>query len=133
MELKDYTTIELLDELRRRAKEAPRQPIVPEYEYVTGKVISIINSDKGFTRWRYVVEISDEDVKKHSCFNSMPKWRFELYSGKFKKDTAPKVGDIVRIRCRITKALPKFTVGCAKIWEIANGEVSQGNDSEDKL
>ncbi len=116
MTLQDYTTDELRAELKRRATEARKAANVnrdrkAKYLYAEGTVIEVYNDSCGrkrpFSEWRFRVRIDDEYATKlniqswniDSCHN--------VDRAKFKKSTAPKEGDRVRLKCRITKDSPR--------------------------
>lgn len=127
MELKDYTTIQLLDELRRRAKEAPTErkaPAKPEYAILKGTVIRVANTTRAFTHWVFFVKFDEEDAQKFNLLDQQllkaEGVKVSLYPGKFRKDNSPKVGDKVIVRDRITKASPKFVLSTSRIMEVIN-------------
>ena len=124
--LEDYTDEELKSELKRRAyikmKNTPRQTTYIEFEATVKSVENITNtcwsgkvSYKPITVWRYNVEdwTTHVDIKYHNTFY--------LKQGVFKKDTAPKEGDRVKIRYRRTKSNHEILdIANAKIVEIIN-------------
>lgn len=127
MELKDYTTIQLLDELKRRFREQnpiERKISKPEYAVLKAKVVRITGTDRAFTHWSFFVKFDEEDVEKFNSVDQAPfspvGIRVPLYSGKFKKDNPPKIGDVVIVRDRLTKASPKFTLSSSRIMEVVN-------------
>ena len=124
MELQDYTTLQLLNELKRRFKaENPTErkaPAKPEYAIAKGTIARIANTDKAFTHWVFYVHFDETDVEAHSLPVAANGIKVSLYPGKFRKDNPPKVGDRVIIRCRITKTSPKFNLYKARIMEVIN-------------
>lgn len=114
-ELKDYTDEELRNELKRRAiekrKNTPREIVYVEFE----ATIQTINKRYCFNQWKFKVNnwTTHVDIKYRN--------EFTLKQGCFKKDTAPKVGDKVKIRYRRTKNSAEiFDIHNAKIVEIIN-------------
>lgn len=132
-ELKDYTDEELRNELKRRAiekrKNTPREVVYVEFE----ATIKEVDNKKGyycsgkewhkpFTSWRYEIEdwTTHVDIKYHNDFT--------LKQGCFKRDTAPKVGDRVKLRYRRTKKSAEiFDIHKAKIVEIVK---QKNNDAQ---
>lgn len=120
MKLEDYTTEQLREELKRRAKIARENARKegsnkPAYAFVSGVVKRVENPDGSFSRRKWHIEVSKEFAAEHS----IPQvYTYYLLGGAFTKDTAPKEGDKVRLKCRLTKALPKFTLTRARVIEI---------------
>lgn len=115
MELKDFTTEELREELRRRAKEARINAgkKKPEYIEIEAVVTKIINNRKSFMYGQYILDIKDDRVKDYDKNNT-----YTLKTGKFKKDNYPQVGDTVIVKQRLTKAVNFFVARFAKIDSI---------------
>lgn len=115
MELKDFTTEQLREELKRRAKEARinggRKK--PEYIEVIGVVTKITNSRRSFMYNQYNLDIKDDRIKDCDRFTT-----YTLKTGKFRKDNYPQVGDTVILKQRITKAMNSFIARYAKIDSI---------------
>ena len=124
MELKDYTTEELREELKRRRtqaiKEAKKQ--IPEYKEFTA-IVERVNNSYGSIN-RYVYNITD--ANPHNCeieselFANIS-WRcFKLQKSTFNKDTVPKIGDKVLLRYRRHKTCKAeiFDFTKAKIVEV---------------
>lgn len=120
MKLEDYTTEQLREELKRRAKIARENARKegsnkPAYVFISGVVKRVENPDGPFSRRKWHIEVSKEFAAEHSIPQVYP---YYLLGGAFTKDTAPKEGDKVRLKCRLTKALPKFTLTRARVIEI---------------
>lgn len=115
MELKDFTTEELREELKRRAKEARINAgrKKPEYIEIVGVVTKITNNRKSFMYGQYSLDIKDDRVRDCDKYTT-----YTLKAGKFKKDNYPQVGDIVLIKQRLTKAINFFVARYAKIDSI---------------
>lgn len=110
MELKDYTTDELRAELKRRNIEARRQGSLGRsqkavYAYANGVVTYV--SDDPFSRRQFKVKICEPDCDKYQL---SVLYRIGSYAhilrANFTKDTAPRLGDIVRVRSRKTNSRP---------------------------
>lgn len=124
MKLEDYTTEQLRAELARRnklARENARKEGANKPKYiVTDGVVKRVLNDKGpFYHKKWEVEVSEEFANEHGIKQVLT---YALLGGAFTKDTAPKVGDKVVLRCRLTKARPRFTQGQARITDINNEE-----------
>lgn len=124
MKLEDYSTEALREELKRRAnlaranarKDGSNKPVYVTTEGVVKKVLN----DKGpFSHKKWLVEVSEEFAEENQIQRELT---YALLGGAFTKDTAPKVGDKVVLRCRLTRARPKFTQGRARITDINNEE-----------
>lgn len=124
MKLEDYSTEALREELKRRAnlaranarKDGSNKPVYVTTEGVVKKVFH----DKGpFSHKKWLVEVSEEFAKENQIQRELT---YALMGGAFTKDTAPKAGDKVVLRCRLTKARPRFTQGQARITDINNEE-----------
>lgn len=131
-QLSEYTTLQLLDELKRRFKAdnpVERKPRPkPEYVCLIGEIMQIRNTRDAFCRWSYVVKFSQEDVDLYGIASSLdPELSRAItrYPGKFRRDNAPKVGDKVIIRDRLTKSKPRFTPATARIYEIVSPETNE--------
>lgn len=111
MKLKDYTTEELKAELKRRATEERRLRSIgrshkAEYAYATALITYV--SDDPYIRRQYKIKVSKEDCEKYKLgvsYKTGTGYAHILHS-KFNKETAPKLGDVVRIRSRKTKSNP---------------------------
>ena len=130
-DLSEYTTLQLLDELKRRFKvdnPVKRKPQPkPEYICVIAEVIQIRNTKDAFCRWIYVVRFSKEDVERYGLASSVDSEysrNITRYPGMFRRDNAPKVGDMVIIRDRLTKSKPCFTPATARIYKVIPPEVN---------
>lgn len=115
MELKDFTTEELREELKRRAKEARVNAgrKKPEYIAIVGVVTKITNNRKSFMYGQYSVNTKDNRIDDRDKIAT-----YTLKAGKFKKDNYPQVGDVVLIKQRLTKAVNFFVARYAKIDSI---------------
>lgn len=106
-ELKDYTTKELKEELKRRSKEERLKrlsvPRKTEYAYATA-VVGHINKYASFNR-KYSVKISEEDVQTYN----ISEYRVTMDVARdvsINVADAPKIGDVVKLRGRKTKSNP---------------------------
>lgn len=120
MKLEDYSTDQLREELKRRAclaRAAARQAGSNKPTYVTteGIVKEILFNNGPFCHKKWVVEVSEEFAKENHIQRELT---YALMGGAFTKDTAPKVGDKVVLRCRITKQRTRFNQGDARIIGI---------------
>lgn len=124
MKLEDYSTEALREELKRRAnlaranarKDGSNKPVYVTTEGIVKKVLN----DKGpFSRKKWLVEVSEEFAEENQIQRELT---YALLGGAFTKDTAPKAGDKVVLRCRLTKARTKFTQSQARITDINNEE-----------
>lgn len=122
MELKDYSTEELWAEIKRRATGERCQRSIgrsrkAEYAYAKAEITFV--SDESFSRRIFRGKIDPNSVLK---FNGrwLSERPFFLLRANFTKDTAPKVGDIVRLRSRKTKSNPDGfgLFSSAQIFEI---------------
>lgn len=124
-ELRDYTDDELRNELKRRSierRKTSRQEIVYVEFEATIKEADIASTLRGknkfkpFQFWRYCVTNATCELA-----NLHPYGLFYLKQGAFKRDTAPKVGDRVKLRYRRTKCNSEiYDFKKAKIVEIIN-------------
>mgnify|MGYP006988890549 CR=1 FL=1 len=124
MKLEDYSTDQLREELKRRAylaRAAARQAGSNKPTYVTteGIVKKILLQQGPFCHKKWVVEVSEEFAKENQIQRELT---YALRGGAFTKDTAPKVGDKVVLRCRITKRRTRFNQGDARITDINNDD-----------
>lgn len=130
--------------LKERAKMLRKDmpPAKPEYRFWIGKVTRRIGN--ALCRYRYYVEpLNMEDVPEE-LRKVVASTYFTLMSGVFRKNTCPKLGDVVILKyrvckhksdssnfrqSRITDIAPKEVVGCKKEWNclniIANNDKSQ--------
>lgn len=115
MELKDYTTEELREELKRRAKEARQNAIreKPKYIEVEGIVTNIDNIYKSFIWAEYTVKIEDERVQE--CYRT---YKYYIKQGNFRKHNVPKIGDTVIVGHLLTKNRNYFSPIYAKIIKV---------------
>jgi len=122
---------EVVEELRRRAKEARKNapPFKPEYSYWTGTVTRRIGN--ALCRYRYHVDPLNMEEVPEELRKVLASTYFTLMSGVFRKNTCPKVGDRVILkyrvckqkeaianfrRSRITDIAPKEVAGCKQDW-----------------
>ena len=128
MELKNFTTEELREELKRRAKEARLNAGRKKSEYIEiiGVVTKITNNRKSFMYGQYSLDIKDNRVKDCDKYTT-----YTLKTGKFKKDNYPQVGDTVLIKQRLTKAVNFFMARYAKIDSIIKRKNSCGELEKD--
>lgn len=116
-ELKDYTTKELREELKRRAKEARQNAIreKPKYIEVEAKITNIhhYSYSKSFMQTEYYISTNDDRVTPYDINRG-----YKLKNGCFRKDNTPKVGDTVIIGHLLTKARSSFSGYDAKIIRI---------------
>lgn len=123
--LKNYTDEQLREELKRRAQEK-RKNMKYEIEYIEfdATCVEVDNrlgykcdggiKYKPFTFWKYrVKDCSYDFAERHSHIDT-----FYLKQGCFKRDNAPQVGDVVKLRYRRTKGNEIFDLQKAKIIEI---------------
>lgn len=126
MSIEDYTTEELKAEIKRRQTEARRlrssgKSYKAEYAYARA-VITWASNDP-FSRQIFRAHILDEDLAKMDR-QMQVNYRYEkqinILRANFNKDTAPRKGDLVRIRSRRTKYYPDgFGLFCTPyIFEV---------------
>lgn len=121
--------------LKARAKEARknRPPSKPEFHYWTGKIVR--RTGDAFCRYRFRLELCCPEEVPEELRDKAELIYFPLLSGSFKKDTCPKIGDVVRLKYRVLKRCaasinfsrskivglaPKKVVGCARDWNCLN-------------
>lgn len=103
MELKDYTTEELKEELKRRNKEAralrPRYMKAENHWFMfQAKVIKV---KKGYFHAKgYVVDSETLESNPNQCWLNKCH-EFQLVANMFSKKEKPQIGDIVEMRARI--------------------------------
>lgn len=124
MELSDYTTEELREELKRRRvqamKEAKKQ--IPAYKEFTATVKELHNSWGNINGYVYSVK----DAEPHNCdiesrfFDNIGWKGFGLQTNTFNKETAPKIGDKVLLRYRRhkTQKVESFDFMKARIVDV---------------
>lgn len=117
MTLQDYTTDELKAEIKRRQAEARKAANANrdrkhKYLYAEGTVTSIYRTRNGmklpFSEWRFKVCLEDKYVIEYNIYGYKKTPTCDLNRARFRKDTAPKEGDRVRLKCRITKDSPDW-------------------------
>lgn len=121
MELKDYTTEELREELKRRAKEARlnAKRSEPEYKEFTGVIKSI--DQWHCSIYSYLFCITSAVVNGERTNDYRYNTDFKLKQGLFHKNTIPQVGDVVLLRYKRTKVNRNkeiFDIKKAKIVKI---------------
>lgn len=108
MELKDYTIEELEAEIKRRKKEARAKLPKPEiqYAYIKGTIRNV--RGRSYLTSEYYVDVDAEylPLLSGSAKQTFKSNEISLLKGNFNKDTAPKKGDRVLIRSRITRDNP---------------------------
>lgn len=126
-ELKDYTDEELRSELQRRVKEKRKNQKYEityiEFEATICKVNNTLgfkgNGERKYTPfvfWKYGIKDCSLELA-----NGYPWHEYYLKQGCFKRDTAPQVGDRVKLRYRKTKKQHEvFDLNKAKIISIIN-------------
>ena len=126
MELKDYSTEELCEELKRRNKEIRKNNNKPKYIEVEGVVTDVYLSsyNRNFIRTIFTVEINDNNIS-----NNCKIGKYNIKSNCFKKSTIPKVGDTVILSHRLTKFVPKFNPYLALITKIVKHK-EENNESD---
>ena len=119
-----YSDEELLEELKRRARErranTPREIVYKEFEATIVQVYNVKQKYNGhtsylpFEQWSYRVnDVTSDSVRMHY------KDVYKLARGVFKKDNAPKVGDRVKLRYRRRKnGYEFFDIDKARIVEV---------------
>lgn len=117
MELKDYTTEELREELKRRAKEARQNAVreKPKYIEIECKITNVhsCSYSKSFMQTEYSIETNDDRINSYDINR-----RYKLKNGCFTKNNVPKIGDTVIIGHLLTKARNTFSGFEAKIIRI---------------
>lgn len=113
-QLANFTTDELLAEIKRRLEgtglKVQNVSTEVKYEYITGKVMSSSGD-------RYVIKV-DEDCLDKMAGDSKPTYGVRPLTGVFSSKNYPKAGDKVKLKCRITKTCPKFSMFYARICEV---------------
>lgn len=106
MKIEDFTTEELRAELKRRDKEARRQRALErklkgiEYAYAEARIRYV--SQDPWCRRKFNIEFLDKELGKHvSPYSDIP-----IDRKVFNKQTSPRKGDIVKVRCRKTNSNP---------------------------
>ena len=94
---------DIANELKERAREARKNlpPSKPEYRYWSGKIVR--RTGDVFSRYRFAVEPCDIKQLPECVRDRADKLFFSLMSGAFKKDSCPKIGDVVVLRYRELK------------------------------
>ena len=117
MNLKDYTTEQLLEEIKRRKQEERKNKVrvvpKPVYEY---KFAVLVKKNKMYWRRYSVVFIDENDIDK--IRNGMEIKKANIADLDVVYGTKPKEGDLVKVRDRITKNHTRFWDRTAKICEV---------------
>lgn len=115
MGLKDYTTEELKAEITRRKREARRllsmsRSHKAEYAYATATITWVSNDPYIRKRFKGVVNNDSDcgEINSHWLRES----ELHIIRANFTKDTAPKVGDTVRVKSRKTRRSPYGFSSC---------------------
>lgn len=122
--LKNYTDEQLREELKRRIEErrknTKREIVYIEFEATVDKLDNQqgykCNGDvkyKAFVFWKYRLKDCSSDLANSYSYNE-----YYIKQGCFKRDNAPQVGDVVKLRYRRTKSKEVFDLKTAKIVEI---------------
>lgn len=106
MTLQEYTTEELKAELKRRsdiekAERRKNRDYKAKYLYATGVVDNISHK-------RFFVKLDKKYIDEYEIPFYKIYVSYKLDKTKIKKADEPKIGDRVRLRCRITKSSPKW-------------------------
>ena len=117
MDLKDYTTEQLLEEIKRRKQEERKNKVrvvpKPVYEY---KFAVLVKKNRMYRRRFSVVFIDENDIDK--LRNGMEIKKANIVDLDVVYGTKPKEGDLVKVRDRITKNHTRFWDRTAKICEV---------------
>lgn len=117
MDLRDYTTEQLLEEIKRRKQEERKNKVrivpKPVYEY---KFAVLVKKNKMYRRRYSVVFIDENDIDK--IRNGMEIKKANIADLDVVYGTKPKEGDLVKVRDRITKNHTRFWDRTAKICEV---------------
>ena len=117
MNLKDYTTEQLLEEIKRRKQEERKNKVrvvpKPVYEY---KFAVLVKKNRMYRRRFSVVFIDENDIDKFR--NGMEIKKANIVDLDVVYGTKPKEGDLVKVRDRITKNHTRFWDRTAKICEV---------------
>ena len=111
MKLKDYTTEQLKAEIKRREREERQlrstgRSYKAEYAYAIALITYV--SDDPYIRRQYKIKVCKKDCEKYQLnisYKTGTGYAYILQS-RFNKGTAPKLGDMVRIKSRKTKSNP---------------------------
>lgn len=108
MELKDYTIEELKAEIKRRKKEERANRPKPEPQFVYAKATVTEVRGRTFTNAEYYVDVDPEYLEQMSgvARRELKNNNVKLIRAKFSKKTAPKEGDRVLIKSKITQDNP---------------------------
>lgn len=117
MDLRDYTTEQLLEEIKRRKQEERKNKVrvvpKPVYEY---KFAVLVKKNRMYRRRFSVVFIEENDIDK--IRNGMEIKKANIADLDVVYGTKPKEGDLVKVRDRITKNHTRFWDSTAKICEV---------------
>ena len=103
MFIQEYTTEELKRRLDiEKAEKRKNRNYKAKYLYATGIVDNISNG-------RFYVRLNKKYIKEYEIPNHKVYTYYKVDKNKLKRIAdLPKIGDIVRLRCRITKTSPKW-------------------------
>lgn len=117
MDLRDYTTEQLLEEIKRRKQEERKNKVrvvpKPVYEY---KFAVLVKKNRMYRRRYSVVFIEENDIDK--IRNGMEIKKNDIKNIDVIYGIKPKEGDLVKVRDRITKNHTRFWDRTAKICEV---------------
>lgn len=127
MDLKDYTTEQLIEEIKRRKQEERKNKVrvatKPVYQY---KFAVLVKKNKMYRRRYSVVFIDENDIDKFR--NGMEIKRIDIKDLDVVYGAKPKEGDLVKVRDRITKNHTRFWYLTAKICEVVEEGFYKGNN-----
>jgi hypothetical protein len=126
-ELKNFSDEELRQELKRRAeirrKNQRREIRYIEFDAVIKSIDNIQSYSpngsvkyKPFVFWKYKLDNCSYNFAQVNNYLN----EYYMKQGCFKRDTAPKIGDKVKLRYRRIKGPEVFDLKKAKIVEIVN-------------
>lgn len=114
MNITDFTTEELRAELKRRNREKLREVNKnnkPKYLYAIATVNEVEGgSFKPFSGWRWKVSIHDKYINEYKIYDYRQTPTIDIIRSLFNKTNCPKEGDIVKLKCRITKSSPTWNL-----------------------
>ena len=117
MNLEDYTTEQLLEEIKRRKQEEIKNKVrivpKPVYEY---KFAVLVKKNRMYRRRYSIAFIDENDIDKFR--NGMEIKKTNIANLDVVYGTKPKEGDLVKVRDRITKNHTRFCNRTAKICEV---------------
>lgn len=118
MELREYSTEELREELRRRLSEERSERARnidhrARYLYATATVKGIsCQRYGGFSECAYRVRLDGHSAKRLGVvFPGEKEFDVRILRANFRKANVPRVGDTVKLRKRVTKSHPEWRGG----------------------